>query len=256
MLLPSNAAIDAEIIAAAPDLRLIQQPAAGHEGVDLAAAAARAIPVCNAPGANHHSMGEAALMLMLAVARRLPEVQTAFAQREVGEPVGTELFGKTLGIIGLGRSGRVLAGAAEALGMHVVSVRSTSGTDELAALLRASDFVSVHAPLTERTRGLLGADAFQKIKRGAVLVNAARGPIVDRDAMVAALDDGTLRGVGLDVHEHEPPDPADALYLRPDVVALTHIGGSTEESYARIADIVADNVRRLLGGDALVHRVA
>lgn len=255
ILLPSNAAIGADIIAAGERLQLIQQPAAGVDGIDLAAARLRGIPVCNAPAANHVAVAEAALLLMLALARRYRAAQTCFANRQIGVPLGGELYGKRLCIIGMGRTGGELAARARALGMNTCGITSRNERRELLALLGDCDYVSIHAPLTEHTRGMLDDEAFAAMKPGTLLVNCARGPIVDRDALLRALDRGQLGGVGLDVFWDEPWQPDDPLYTRDDVIVLPHIAGSTREAFARIADIVCENVRRLQTGAELLHRV-
>lgn len=256
VILPSNAGLSAATLDAAPLVRLVQQPAVGTDGIDLAAARARGIPVCNVPGANAASVAEAALLLMLALARRLPEAQRAFRARTVGSPVGRELAGKTLGVVGMGKSGTALAQAARGLGMKVVGIRSASTPAELEALLAAADVVSLHCPLTDATRGLFGRAAFARMKRGALLVNCARGAIVDRTAALEALAGGQLSGFGIDAHWQEPWDPDDPLYARDDVVTLPHVGGTTEESFGRIADVVVENVRRVARGEEPLHRVA
>jgi phosphoglycerate dehydrogenase-like enzyme len=257
VLLPSNAAVTAEVIAAAPRLRLIQQPAAGTEGIDREAATARGIPVCNAPGANHVSVAEHALFLLLALARRAPLAQRAFLDRQIGVPVGIELAGKTLGIVGPGRSGGALAERARALGMNVRTLgRGADRAEDRAAFFAACHAVSLHCPLTPETRGLLGDAAFAALPPGALVVNCARGGVIDRDALLRALAGGRLGGVALDVHWHEPPDPADPLYADPRVLALPHVAGSTEEAFGRIADIVVDNLGRLTRGEPLRCRVA
>ena len=255
VILPSNGRIDADSIRGAKNLRLIQQPAVGVDMVDLEAAKACGVPVCNAPGANADALAQNALFLILALARRLPEARRAFAERQVGVPLGRELTGKVLGVIGLGRSGTRLAAAAEALGMEVVGVRSSSSREELDALLSRADFVSLHCPLTPETRGLLGAAELALMKPDAVLVNCARGPILQREAIEAALAEGRLGGVGLDVFWEEPWDPDDPLFAREDVVTLPHVGGSTVEVFARVADLVAENLRRLVAGEELLHRI-
>ncbi len=256
VILPSNAPIDAAALAAAPGLRLIQQPAVGYENIDLAAARARGVPVCNAPGVNPDSVAQAALLLMLALARRLPAARRAFAQAAIGVPVGIELGGQVLGIVGLGQSGSRLGRAAAALGMEVVGVRSRSGAAELDALFARADFVSLHCPLTAATRGLIGDHAFARMKPGAFLINCARAAIVDRGALDRALALGKLGGVGLDTHFHEPWDPDDPLFAREDVVALPHIAGSTHQAFGRIADIIVANLARLAAGEPLLNRIA
>lgn len=255
VILPSNGRVDAGVIAAATRVRLIQQPAAGTDGIDREAALARGIPVCNAPGTNHVSVAEAALFLLLSLARRAPVAQRMFAARVIGEPLGVELAGKTLGIIGLGRAGTALADRARALGMTVVSLVRGASQEDRRAFFAASDAVSIHCPLTPETRGMVDASAFAALRPGAFVINVSRGDVVDRPALVTALAGGRLGGVGLDVHWNEPPDPADPLYLDPRVVALPHVAGSTEEAYARITDVVIENLGRLERGEPLLHRV-
>ena len=256
VLLPSNAAITAEVIAAAPRLLLIQQPAAGTDGIDHAAAAARGIPICNAPATNHVSVAEHALFLLLALARRLPLAQRALRERLIGVPLGFELAGKTLGIIGLGRTGAALAERAGALGMKVLALPRGANEPERAVFFAACHAVSIHCPLTPETHGLLGEAAFAALRPGAVVVNCARGDIIDRAALAAALAGGRLGGVALDVHWDEPADPDDPLYADPRVIAMPHVAGSTEEAFARIADVVIDNLGRLARGEPLRCRVA
>jgi phosphoglycerate dehydrogenase-like enzyme len=241
------------VIESAEHLRLIQQPAAGTEKIDRAAAEARGIPICNAPGTNHVSVAEHALFLLLALARRAPLAARAFAAREVGTPLGIELSGKTLGIIGMGRSGTALADRATALGMHVRPLNRGANVAEQHNFFAACDAISIHCPLTEQTRGLVGKDALAAMKPGALLVNVARGGVIDREALIAALP--KLGGVGLDVHWSEPPDPADPLYAQPNVIGLPHLAGSTEEAFGRITDVVIENLARLSRGESLLHRV-
>jgi phosphoglycerate dehydrogenase-like enzyme len=255
VLLPSNGRIDASVIAAARGLRLIQQPAAGIDGVDFAAAQARGIPVCNAPGANHVAMAETALLLLLMVARRVGEARARFARGELGVPVGSELRGRHLGIVGLGRSGTALATAAGALGMRVTGLRSSSTSQERANLFAEADAISLHCPLTPQTRAMIDEAAFARMKPGAWLINCARGAIIDRAALERALTSGRLGGVGLDAHWQEPADPADSLYQHDNVVTLPHVGGSTTEAFARIAAIVADNIARVQRGDEPRFRI-
>ena len=256
MILPSNAHIDRQIIRAAPRLALIQQPAAGYEGIDLAAAEECGIPVCNAPGANPISVAEAALHLMLRLMRRQNEASIGFAQAIVGEPVGRELSGKHLGIVGMGRSGRHLAAVGSALGMEVAGATSQTSPDALRELLSQSDVISLHCPLTERTLGLIDERAFAVMKPDAVLINCARGPIIDRSALDRALARDAIGGVGLDVFWDEPWAPDDPLFGDPRVVTMPHTAGSTVESYSRIAGIVSENVARIAAGKSPLHQVS
>ena len=255
VLLPSNAAITADVIAAAKRLRLIQQPAAGTERIDRAAAAARGIAVCNAPGTNHVAVAELALYLLLALARRAPLAARALAAREVGVPIGIELAGRTLGIIGMGRAGTALADRARALGMQVIALVRGASHAERTAFFAACDAVSIHCPLDDTTRGLVGAPAFAALRPGAFVINVARGGVIDRDALLDALAHDRVGGVGLDVHWEEPPDPDDPLYADPRVVALPHIAGSTQEAFARITDVVIENLARLERNEPFLHRV-
>ena len=253
--LPSNAPFGATEIAAAPKLRLIQQPAAGYEGIERAAAHARGIPVCNAPGSNVDAVAQAALLLILGLARRYPEARRTFAAARIGTPVGIELGGRTLGIVGLGHTGTRLGELAAALGMRVEGIRRPDGRAGLLSLLSRADVVSVHCPLDRNTRGLFDDEAFAAMKPGALLVNVARGAILDRDAVERTLASGRLGGVGLDVFWEEPWRPDDPLFARSDVMVLPHVAGSTVEAFARIAAVVADNVAALRDGRPFVHRI-
>jgi phosphoglycerate dehydrogenase-like enzyme len=140
--------------------------------------------------------------------------------------------------------------------MTVIELGRTATADDRAAFFAAADAISIHCPLTSETRGMIDAAAFAAMRPGALVVNVARGGVIDRGALVAALAGGKLGGVGLDVHWEEPPDPTDPLYADPRVVALPHLGGSTVEAFDRIADLVLDNLGRLVRGEPLRHRIA
>jgi len=213
------------------------------------------VPVCNAPGANRVAVAETVFLLALSLARRLPEAQSGFAGGIIGVPLGRELREMTIGIIGLGRSGSAVAEIAAGFGMGVVTTRSTSTAEEVADLYRRSDIVTIHCPLNEHTRGLIGRQVLAQMKPGVFLINCARGPIIDRSALEEALDSGQVGGLGLDTYWHEPWDPAEPLYARPNVIALPHIAGSTDESFRRIADIVCSNVHLVLDGKVPKHIV-
>jgi phosphoglycerate dehydrogenase-like enzyme len=255
-LIPSMARITASVMDAAPQLKLIVQFGAGLDGVDREAAEARRIPVRNVAGANAHAVAELAAFLMLALARRLPQHARSFAARTVGDPPGGELRGKTLGIVGLGASGRALARIARGFGMEVIAVRRSPGPDpdaawvgrpdELDALLERADFVSLHVPSSAATRGLIGAAQLARMKPTAFLVNVGRGDLVDRGALLEALRGSRIAGTGLDVFWEEPPDPADPLLALDNVVATPHLGGVTEEALARLADGVIGHLREFL----------
>jgi phosphoglycerate dehydrogenase-like enzyme len=253
VIIPSNAKFGREQIGAAKVLRLIQQSAVGFDGIDIEAAKACSIPVCNAPGTNAQSAAEATVFLMLALARRARTAMRLFEIPVIGEPLGVELAGKRLCLIGRGGQGQRVAAIASAFGMEVAILHSESTREELLAVLTESDFVSIHCPLSERTRGMFDDEAFARMKPGAHLINVSRGPIVDRGALERALV--RLGGVGLDVFWREPWDPADPLFADPKVVALPHVAGSTEEAFGRIADVIVENIRRLDTGEPLLHRL-
>jgi phosphoglycerate dehydrogenase-like enzyme len=246
-------------------LRLVQQFGAGLDGVDVDAASRHGVYVANVPSgetANADSVAELAILLMLALARRWARAQENLRERRVGAPVGTTLMGKTVTIVGFGGIGRTLAKRLRSFDVRVVAVsRRGSGTDEgevdrhvaisaLPEALREADFIVVATPLTEETRGLIGGKALSCVKPGAFLINVARGPVVDREALLAALASGRLAGAGLDVFWEEPPDPLDPLFSL-EVVATPHIGGATDRSLQEITRAVAANVDRLRRGEAL-----
>lgn len=245
VLVPTTGAVPAEAIDAAADLVLITQPASGLDNVDLSAAHARDVPVCNAPGVNAASVAEAALMGLLLLARRFPELQASFAERRLGHPLGTQLCGKTLGLVGgSGEVGRRLAAAASALGMRVLSVGSGDDGDGPAweRLLSESDAISLHCPLTPATRHLIDARKLGRMKRGVLLVNFSRGAVVDEEALLRALESGRVGGAFLDVFETEPADPASPLAAHPRVVATPHCGVATEEVGEAYAELLVHNI--------------
>jgi phosphoglycerate dehydrogenase-like enzyme len=252
------ARITAAVMDAAPFLKLIVQFGAGLEGVDRSAAEARGIPVRNVPGANAQAVAELAAFLMLALARGLPQHRRSFAASLVGDPAGTELRGKTLGVVGLGASGQALAGIARGFGMDVIAVRRTpaphpdaswvGGPGDLNELLARADYVSLHVPASAETRGLIDAARLARMKPSAYLVNVSRGALVDREALLDALRQRRIAGAGLDVYWEEPPQPGDPLFTLDNVVATPHVGGVTEEALARIADRVVAMLREFLLG--------
>lgn len=259
-LIPSMTRIDATLMDAAPGLKLIVQFGAGLEGVDLEAARARGIAVRNVPGENAQAVAELGLFLMLALARQLPSHRRSFEARVVGDPPGVELSGKTLGIVGLGASGRALARLAWGFGMKVMAIRRqpppgpelewVGGANELPALLERADFVSLHVPSSPETRGMIGREQLARMKPTAFLINLGRGDLVVREALLDALRERRIAGAGLDVYWEEPPDPSDPLFSLDNVVATPHLGGVTHEALARIADRVAAILREHLLGEA------
>lgn len=250
--------VDEALLAAAPRLRAVSVLAVGTDNVDKEAARARAVAVGNTPDVLTESTADLAFALILAAARRLPEA--AEAVRTPGgwrtwEParwLGLELHGATLGIVGAGRIGRAVARRAEGFGMRVLTHRPVP----LDELLAASDVVSLHVPLTDATRGLLDARALARCKPGAIVVNTARGGVVDQAALADALHEGRLGAAALDVTDPEPIPPDHPLLAAPNLLVLPHIGSATHATRARMADMAVDNLLAGLAGKPMPHAVA
>jgi glyoxylate reductase len=245
--------IDAEVMDAAP-LQVIANHAVGVDNIDLAAAAARGIPVTNTPGVLTDATADLAMALLLAVARRVVEGHTLVSagQFEGWRPTmlrGMELRGATLGIVGMGRIGQAVAARAQAFGMQIIHHSRRSGMP-LTELLSQSDVVSLHCPMTAQTRHLIDADALSTMKSTALLINTARGPVVDEAALAAALRSGEIAGAGLDVFEHEPAVHPDLLDLD-NAVLLPHLGSATRQTRRRMARLATDNLLAALAGDPL-----
>jgi glyoxylate reductase len=252
--------IDAEVIAAAPQLRAISNYAVGYDNIDLAASRARGIPVGHTPDVLTDATADLTFTLLLAAARRLLEATAAVREGEwltwgPSSHLGVELAGSTLGIIGFGRIGRAVARRAEGFGMQVIHTSSGSDTDKLTSLLEAADFVSLHAPLTADTRHLIDADALKRMKPTAILINTARGGMVDQDALADALQQGTIAGAGLDVTDPEPIPLDHPLLKAPNLVITPHIGSATTTARERMADIAVDNLLAGLAGQPMPHPV-
>ncbi|MGR8920351.1 MAG: 2-hydroxyacid dehydrogenase [Gammaproteobacteria bacterium] len=250
---------------AAPRLKLVQQFGVGLDVVDLPAATAAGVLVSNVPSGgsgNAESVAELAIALMLMLSRDLPEAMRCFGQRRFGAPVRDCIWGSTVCIVGFGGIGREVARRLAGFGVRIVAVSRRGparddGTvavdrhvaaDGLAEAVAEADYVVVAAPATPENVGLFDAALFAQMKPGAFLVNVARGPVVDYDALVGALDSGRLAGAGLDVFWHEPFDPQDPLFGY-NVIATPHIGGSTVRSFNGIGAAVAANLERLRRGE-------
>jgi D-3-phosphoglycerate dehydrogenase / 2-oxoglutarate reductase len=249
----------------APRLRVISRTGIGLDNVALEEATARRIAVCNLPEGPTVSTAEHALALLLATAKRLREAERAVRETRpeyANEHDAIELAGLTLGLVGLGRIGSRMARYAQALGMHVLAydpyaadVPGVERTATLAELLTVSDVVSLHAPLTSETRGLLDAPAIERMKPGAILVNAARGGLVDERALLDALDRGHLAGAGLDVFDPEPPDPGNPLLSHDRVVATPHVASSTAACRDRLWRGAIAQALQVLRGERPPHLV-
>lgn len=242
--------VDAEFLdAAGPELRVVALFAVGYDNVDLAAATERRVVVTNTPDVLTRATAELTIALLLALLRRVAEGDRFVRS---GEPwgfaptfmLGSGLDGKTLGVVGLGRIGREVACLAEAFGMRVLSSSRSAGLP-LDELLQQADVVTIHCPLTPETQHLIDADALRRMRPTAVLVNTARGPIVDEDALVRALEEGELAGAALDVYEQEPAVHP-GLVGRDDVVLTPHLGSATTEAREAMGMLCVDALRAVL----------
>jgi phosphoglycerate dehydrogenase-like enzyme len=259
--------VDGATLAAAPRLRVIARTGAGYDRVDVAAATRRGIPVLYAPGAGTTPVAEGAFALILAAAKRLGELGEVvragrWAARYAVETL--DLNGAVLGVIGLGSIGREVARLGRAFGMRAVAADPFVAAEEaqtvelltLDDLVHTADVISLHCALTDATRGLIDRRLLRGVKRGAILVNVARGAIVEsEDVLLEALEDGRLSAVGLDVFAAEPPDPDHPLLAHPRVVCTPHAVGLTAAWNARVFDVLVDGIAAVLAGEAPVHVV-
>ena len=244
VLVPGGGVVSAELMDATRP-KLIQQFGVGLQGVDMDAAKERGIPVQNVPAAgsgNAVAVAEAVIFHLLALLRRFPRTQASVRDRRVGEPIGQTLDGKTVTVLGRGAIGGRVLNLLGAFGAIGIGIGSDGGLNE--ALARSQALV-VAVPLTERTRGMVGAPQFDALPPGGYLVNVGRGPVVDYGALLRALRGGRLAGAGLDVTWTEPVDPGDEL-LRENVIVTPHIGGVTRESYAKMAAAFAARARAIM----------
>lgn len=251
--------IDAELIEACPRLRVISNMAVGVDNIDLQAAERRGIAVGHTPDVLTDATADLTLALMLAAARRLPEGMAA-VRAGMWSPwspdwlLGLELRGARLGIVGMGRIGRAVAERACAFGMEVVHASRSSGLP-LADVLRTADVVSLHCPLTPETRHVIDAAALAAMKDGAILINTARGALVDQDALGHALRCRKLAAAALDVTDPEPLPAADPLLQAANLIVLPHLGSATYRTRERMAQLAVDNLGAGLAGQPLPHAV-
>lgn len=262
--------IDEEVISAGPQLRVISNCAVGHDNIDLAAATARGIVVCNTPGVLTETTADLAWALLMAAARRIAEADRFLraGRWRSWSPqllLGQDVYGATLGIVGLGRIGRAVARRARGFEMRLLysdPTRQPEVEAELGAqrvpldeLLRESDFVTLHTPLTNETRHLIGPRQLALMKPTAVLINTSRGPVVDEAALVAALREKRLLYAGLDVFDPEPIAADHPLVALDNVVLLPHIGSATVATRTRMATMAAQNILAVLSGQRPPHPV-
>ena len=262
MLLRGPKPVTRRVLDAAPDLKLIAKNGAGVDSVDLLETERRGICVAVAPGANAHAVAEHTLAAMLALVRDLSghDHRVRGGAWEGSTYQGRDFAGSVVGIIGFGHIGQITARMAEALGAHVV-VFDPSGQacahaveTDLDALLARIDILSLHCPLTDQTRGMIGARQLQSMKPGAFIVNTARGGLIDEHALAAALLDGHLGGAALDTLAVEPLDPASPLRQVPNIIFTPHIAGVTRQAAQQVASITAQNVVDYMQGRTLPAR--
>ena len=266
LVVRSRTKVNAKVIAAGTKLKVIGRAGVGVDNIDVPAAVAKGITVVNSPLAASVAVAELTIGLMLAMARGIAAADASLKANkwEKSAFMGVELDGKTLGVLGIGRIGAETAKRAAALGMKVIAYDPALQPDQIRQrhaepatfdeVLEKADYVSLHLPLTANTKGLLGAAQFAKMKKGARLVCAARGGVVDEEALKAALDSGQLSGAALDVYAAEPP-AAGSIATHPKVVATPHIGAQSHEAQTRAGIAIAEEVVAALQGKELRWKV-
>ncbi|MBG06519.1 MAG: lactate dehydrogenase [Rhodospirillaceae bacterium] len=255
--------VDDELFETGPNLKLIQLLSAGYDRADIEAARKAGVPIANNGGANSVAVSEHAVLLMLAVSRQLVRQHTSVAAgnwRGNETPRVHELRNKTLGIVGLGTIGKKTARLAAAFGMNIIyyDIARLAEHEEdaigvrfrlLKELLRESDLISLHTPLNDSTRHLIGAEELSLMKESAILVNTARGPVIDEAALYDALTEGKILAAGLDVFDQEPPQPDNPLFKLDNVILSAHLAGPTFESNIARVRNAFDNVQRVARGE-------
>lgn len=258
--------IDAEVMdAAGPQLKVISNYAVGFDNIDVAAATQRGIVVTNTPGVLTETTADLAFALLMAAARRLQEGYEVVRRGDwlTWEPqllLGQDVHGATLGLVGLGRIGQAVARRAKGFSMRILYTdpqRAPQSLEEglgatwvdFPTLLRESDFISIHCPLTPQTRHLFNAEAFRQMKPTAILINTARGPIVDTQALYEALRQGRLRAAALDVTDPEPLPPDHPLLTLPNCLVVPHIGSASVATRRRMAEMAVANLLAVLRGE-------
>jgi len=257
VIVRSATKVKGELLDALKNAKLIIRGGVGLDNIDLEGAKAKGIKVVNTPEASSISVAELVIGFMFALSRHIVRGTVGLREGkwEKKQLKGTELFGKTLGIIGMGRIGREVAKRAKCLGMNVIATRHVREIPEELAktvsydeLYKEADFISIHIPLTEKTRHMISKEAFEKMKDGAVIINCSRGGVVDEKALLEALKSGKVKGAALDVFEVEPPVDNELLKLD-NVIGTPHIGASTKEAQARIGAAIVEKIKSFLEGN-------
>ncbi len=255
LIVRSRTKVTSDILSSASNLKLIGRAGIGVDNIDLETAGKSGIIVQNAPTGNSVTTAEHAICLMLSLTRNIPQgtMSMKSGKWEKKKLGGREIFGKTLGIVGLGNIGKIVADRARGLRMKVIASDPLCTADAAAEvgaklcsfdeLLESADYISIHTPANKHTIGLFGAEAFAKAKHGVFLVNAARGGIVDEDALYQALQEGIVAGAALDVFSQEPPDKSNPLVGHERVICTPHLGASTKEAQEKVAIEIAEQIR-------------
>lgn len=263
LVVRSETKVTADLMDSATTLRVIGRAGVGVDNIDVPAATERGIVVMNAPDGNTITTAEHTIALLIALARRVPQANSSLKSGHWDRKsfIGVELQGKTLGVVGLGRIGRTVSARARAFGMKIVAFDPFIAPEQardleielapLDELFASADFITIHTPLTAETRGVIGRDAFARMKQGVRIINCARGGLVDESALYDAIKSGTVAGAALDVFVQEPPAADHPLLLLDEVIATPHLGASTAEAQEGVAFTVAEQMRDYLLSGAL-----
>lgn len=271
IIIPAMAKIGEKIFNEASSLRLVQQWGAGLDGVDVKSATRYKVAVANVPtvgSGNAESVAEWYVMAALGLSRRVCEIRSQVSKGYPwGSPVGQALYGRTAGIVGFGGIGKALAKRLRPFQMKIITIKKhpdnitaqdlgvewVCGIEDLPQLLKRAEYLFICVPLTVETRNMISEQELSLLPKGSYILNAARGPIINKKALTKALDSGYLGGVALDVYWKEPPEPNDPILDYPNVMATPHIAGVTDVSYRGIAVQVASNIRRVMSGKLPLH---
>ena len=263
LVVRSETKVTADLMDNATTLRVVGRAGVGVDNIDVPAATERGIVVMNAPDGNTITTAEHTIALLIALARRVPQANSSLKSGHWDRKsfIGVELQGKTLGVVGMGRIGRTVSARARAFGMKIVAFDPFLAPEQardleielapLDELFAGADFITIHTPLTAETRGVIGRDAFARMKQGVRIINCARGGLVDESALYDAIKSGRVAGAALDVFVQEPPPPDHPLLLLDEVIATPHLGASTAEAQEGVAFTVAEQMRDYLLSGAL-----
>src|SRR5678815_479714 len=263
LIVRSETKVTAELLDAANSLRVIGRAGVGVDNIDVSAATIRGVVVMNAPDGNTITTAEHTIAMLISLARSIPQASSSLkaGRWDRKQFIGVELQGKTLGIVGLGRIGRVVASRARAMGMQIVAYDPFIAPEQardleieltpLEEVYRRADFLTVHTPLTAETRGLIDREVFSKMKKGARIINCARGGLVDEAALYEAIKSGHIAGAAIDVFTQEPPSPDNPLLELDQVIVTPRLGASTTEAQEGVAVTVAEQMRDFLLTGAL-----